>query len=1243
MRLVVVWGIIVTTLVVSPGAHSQDFIHEWLILGEFTSSGNASLLSTDFLNGESSFVPVAGGRKAGRYWLRWLSDANTCDLTRQEIPFVQHDKAVAYLGVFCWSPNDQDCQLWCGSDDGIAVWLNARQVHFIDVKRGAIPDQDKINIRLISGWNTLLFKIANDSGGWGVCARINGATGIRYSCDNPFGQTPPEPTAFATVAAPDAQQFIMDEKDQAFLKINTLLVRTNKPVGDVPVYLVSGDQRSPMPALVSGQTVSQTVQVSLADVLISTVDQKPLEINFQEGTGSAVLLMPPFNPLNVLELLFQPWSLTGWQKVTTGNVKQLKRTFLSPPFKGLQQFAMINIGEAWGSFKCNGQVLKQRFNRDSGNLLISNSTTGMDRYDLVVTLEPSSADMAEIGEATIKLGYEKIENYVRILLYTKILTGVDVTSDPAFNLQLLKMVQTSQLPLVDAALEQKVTQLQAQVPKMDKYTVTLLGNAHIDLAWLWRYPETIEVYKNTFTSTLKNMHQFPEFTFAHGQAQGYYWMEQKYPDLFRQIQERVKAGQWEIIGGTWSQPDDNMPSGESMVRQYLYGKKYFKDKFGVDVHVGFMPDTFGHAGSLPQILKKCGIDYFIFFRPFEEERIFYWQSPDGSRVLAYRPPQWYNSNITPDIGMLPVQTEKSFGITNTLRCFGVGDHGGGPTARDIQLAIKLDKFDGYTNVKFGNMQQYFATIAPQTLPLNIYQGELNFVFDGCWTSQAMTKKYNRHLEALLPTAEMFAFFAQRFGIPYPQHLLETAWQQVLFNQFHDIMDGSGIAEVYNDSKIFYDKADSIGNAVLDQSLAQIIANVNTTPLKKELTPVVIFNSLNWSRSEPVEVTAECPSDRILEFSMIDGTVLKSCRTGDNKWLVSPLSIQAMGYTTIFYRIIKPKEFIKSQQELVLQSPFFIINIDPQSGNIGRFFDRRLNRDILSSSGNVLNLQHDDNESMTAWTIKLKGELIELSQPTSVQVVEENELRKVVRITHDVPPSKFEQDIILYSGEPRCDFIVRADWHHRDTMLKVAFPLDIQGKATFETPFGFIERQQGKREVVSQKWVDISTPEWGVSLLNDSKYGFDVNDNVIRMSLLRSPHDPDPKADEGQHEIHYSLYVHTGDWIKGETVRAAFAYNTPLTVKVTDAHTGTLPANYSFLKLDAANIVVTACKKAEYSNALVLRLYETDGQSGTVMINSDQTVMNVMELNMIEESLRPLISALSIPIRPYEVKTVALGF
>jgi alpha-mannosidase len=211
------------------------------------------------------------------------------------------------------------------------------------------------------------------------------------------------------------------------------------------------------------------------------------------------------------------------------------------------------------------------------------------------------------------------------------------------------------------------------------------------------------------------------------------------------------------------------------------------------------------------------------------------------------------------------------------------------------------------------------------------------------------------------------------------------------------------------------------------------------------------------------------------------------------------------------------------------------------------------------------------------------------------------------------------------------------------MLKVAFPLQIQGKATFETPFGFIERQQGKREVVSQKWVDISTPEWGVSLLNNSKYGFDVNDNVIRMSLLRSPHDPDPKADEGQHEIHYRIYPHAGDWIQGGTVKAAFSYNTPMMARVTDAHAGALQYSYSFLQIDGANIVVTACKKSEYSDALILRLFETDGRNGTAMITTEQPVRNIMELNMIEESMRPLISAMSIPIRAYEVKTVALGF
>ena len=1265
LRMIVVWAAFVAAAAPS-WIRSESSIRDWLVLGEFEVEEKSSALDFDFLNGEALVSPRAGNRTGGRFWFRVRSDASVLDFLRTDIPFSKRENTVAYSAFFVYSPKTQPAVLLCGSDDGIAVWLNRQRIHRNDADRSCTPDEDKVEIRLAEGWNTFLFKVRNGVGGWGVSARIVDAESIAFSAENPFPSVDVPESPYDVFAPITGLEFGIDVMNRSYLRLLVPVVRTfAESVGGTELALAGSETDLQtgfrLADLSPGETVLAEVLVPAAFALEQTINGKSWTVVFQEGTRRFSIQAQPLIRLDVLELFFEPWILSDWKEIREGNVAVFERILSVPAlFSGLRVSAMADIGRAWGSFSANGRILVPRFSRDSGDRTITaGPSRPKSRIVLRVAIDglhDATADAvidtavhkekAAVEASCLVVHHDPIESYVSGVRYSDVLFGEDFPSDPALETNLLRLILEGNTDRAAALLEEPLARLGRRTAEMKRYTVSLFGNAHIDMAWLWRYPETIEVVRSTFASALDNLDRYPGFRFCHGQAQSYFWMEELHPDLFRRIQAAVNSGRWEIVGGSWCQPDDNMASGESLVRQYLYGKKYFKEKFNKDVRIGWMPDTFGHAASLPQILSKCGIDAFVFFRPWEEERIFRWQSADGSEVLGMRPPAWYNNTVSADIGKLPLATEKKFGISNTLYCFGVGDHGGGPTARDIETAIKLDRTPGFPNIRFADVHGYFRDLEPYRAGLEIFQGEINFVFEGCWTSQAMVKAFNRRLEAKLPTTETFSMFAGRMGLPCSQGDLLRAWRLVMFNQFHDIFDGSGIGEIYPDARHFYETADSLAGSVLDQSLGVLSRAVDTRPPKRGLRPMVVFNPLNALRTDPLEIGLDVLGSASVRFFDGQGKILKSAKTGENRWIVSPPPIPGVGYKTLFYSFDKPQKEKRPDSNLKLENRFLKVTVDPKSGLVSSIFDKTMEREILKQPGNVLSLQNDNSGSMTAWVVKLDGSKEILDRPSSLSVVESNAMRKVVRVVFRAEPSIFEQDIVLYADQPRIDFVIRADWHHRDTMLKVAFPLAVAGEATFETPYGHIIRDQTGKEVVSQKWVDVSDSVWGVSLLNDSKYGFDVWDNVLRMSLLRSPHDPDSKADEGMHEIRYALFPHAGDWKQGGTVQAAWMYNTPMQAFPAEVHEGLLGAEGMFLFVDSDHVILSACKKAEDSDRMVLRLFEAEGRSGEVKIGFDRPVVRAMETDMMEEDEKDLGqsgSSIIVPIHANEVKTLVLEF
>jgi alpha-mannosidase len=852
----------------------------------------------------------------------------------------------------------------------------------------------------------------------------------------------------------------------------------------------------------------------------------------------------------------------------------------------------------------------------------------------------------------------------------------------------------------DASLHLAQSQLQPLNAWLKQFTVRAIGNSHIDMAWLWPWTETVEVVRNTFQSALDLMREYPDFKFTMSSARTYEWMQEKYPDMFEQIKQRVKEGRWEVIGGMWVEPDLNMPDGESLVRQILIGKRYFQKNFGADIRIGWNPDSFGYNWQLPQIYKKSGIDYFVTSKllwatdytkfPY---RLFWWEAPDGSRLLTYFPHEYANDfnpqQITKDFSVYAplIYGDKITGSPQMLYLYGIGDHGGGPTRTMLDQANRLrDPNTVFPKIDFSTAKQFFADLNQQLPNLKVptWKDELYFEYHrGVYTSQADTKQRIRHDEELMLDAEKYASLASLFGRSYPQDQFDLAWKNLLFDHFHDIMPGSGIAVNYLDAKRNLEDVARSANEITGGALDEIVAHINT---QGDGAPVVVFNPLSWQRTEVIEAEVQLPGPaKQIEAvdaggQRVESQLLAMDSATNRARLLILVDTPALGYKAYFVR--SPAKSANSSDRSsgrlaqivrvggdTMQNDAIRITIDSQTGCLTSIVDLRNQIDALAPPetdtggpktlvcGNLLQAFYDKPKQWDAWNIDsdFEKQHWDLDKADEVKIVESGPLRAVIRVKKHFQNSTFVQDITMYAGVPRVDVKMQAEWHEKHILLKVAFPLSAHNdKATFEIPYGSIERpttrntpaEEAKFEVPAQRWADLSDSKHGFSLLNDSKYGYDVKGNVLRLSLLRSPEWPDPHADEGHHEFTYSLYPHAGSWRDALTVRRGYELNYKLLAMPSQKHEGTLPGQHTFVQVQPDNVVLTAIKKSEDDNSLVLRFYEWAGREADVTLRLPAGAQSANETDLMENPISDLMvhdDSIIVHTKPFEIKTVKVRF
>ncbi|WP_148629738.1 alpha-mannosidase [Bacillus sp. E214] len=814
-------------------------------------------------------------------------------------------------------------------------------------------------------------------------------------------------------------------------------------------------------------------------------------------------------------------------------------------------------------------------------------------------------------------------------------------------------------------IEEKLIKHLAHLPGSIPGQMLMVGQSHIDLAWLWPMKEAVRKCSRTFSTMSTLLDENPNFTYAQSQPQAYAFVKEYYPDIYQRVKKHISDGRWEIVGGMWVEPDLNIPSGESLVRQLLYGMKFYKDEFGQQPRIEWLPDTFGYCASLPQLLKKAGLEYFMTTKmnwndtnPFPYD-LFHWEGIDGTRILSYLNHGLNEYTHPKEIDNHWRSYKQKQLYPKQMLLYGHGDGGGGVTQEMIDYINRSTSLPGLPAVVNSTAHEFFDGIQQEDPNLPTWVGDMYLeLHRGTYTTHARNKKWNRKAEVLFREAEFWSTMAAYFANVGTAPSLEKGWKSLLLNQFHDIIPGSSIPEVYEKSEADYKEIFTAGEHVKNNALVVLEKQINTLG---EGTPFLLFNSLSWARSETVRIIGgfELAGKKALNK---DGDFLPSdirqLKNGQLELSIYVSDIPQLGYKTIWLKdydnpSIKVNEEVGSRWE----TEYYLVEWN-EKGEMLRLYDKKAQREVLApcALANQFQLFHDRPIVWDAWDIDPKFN----DQPADSIVllgkdIQKGETQDSIRFKWQLSNSIIEQEMILYHHSSRIDFHTKVNWQEQHKLLKVAFPVDILcQKATYEIPFGSVERanhtntswERAQFEVCGHRFADLSEAGYGVSLLNDCKYGYDVKHNTLRLSLLRASKWPDPTADLGNHEFTYSLLPHEGDWREAEVVKRGYELNHPIVCVNASSHSGNLPNSNSFIDLKSKHAILDTLKPSEDGKGIILRMYESSGGREEVQVTFVKSVFSADETNLLEEKQDAVPvqkNKLSSYLKPFEVKTILVTF
>ena len=798
----------------------------------------------------------------------------------------------------------------------------------------------------------------------------------------------------------------------------------------------------------------------------------------------------------------------------------------------------------------------------------------------------------------------------------------------------------------------------------DDVIATCIGHTHIDVAWWWTVAQTREKVCRSFATVLKLMEEYPDYKFMSSQPQLYYFLKERYPELYEQIKKRVAEGRWEPEGGMWVEADCNLTSGESLVRQFLYGKRFFKEEFGVDNRILWLPDVFGYSGALPQIMAKCGIDYFMTTKlawnqfnkmPYDTFR---WRGIDGTEILTHLITTLgvgqdekdffttYNGMLHPDAILGGWHRYQQKDINNDiLISYGYGDGGGGPTREMLETSSRMDKgIEGVPKVRQAFARTYFDELKERVegnKRLPTWEGELYFEYHrGTYTSMARNKRSNRKAELHMMDLELLGVLADP-KVAYPDAELDGLWHGILINQFHDILPGSSIHEVYEVTKKEYEEMEAQISVLTDERVRALIC---------EGEGVTVLNTTGFERDDVVEL-GDCDAEALLDEN---GSVypVQQTRKGAVAFVKD---LPSKGYKT-FGKVSAGEEkrpFCLSPDSHALETPFYQVVFD-ENGCIGQIYDKENDRNVLKpgEAGNLMRVYEDKPIYYDNWDVDIyyTEKFWDVTDLRGFSWVEMGPVRATLRLERQFSHSAITQEIHFYADLRRIDFETTVDWKEHQSLLKVHFPVDVHtDEATFEIQYGNVTRKthrntswdKARFESCGQKWMDVSEGHYGVSLLNDCKYGHSVKDSCIGLTLIKSGTEPNPTTDQEMHFFTYSLYPHAETWKAAGTVPQAFFLNQPALV----SKGGKPGESFSLASLNVPNVVLETVKKAEDGDGVILRMYECENARTPVTLTFNRPFASAESCNCLEEPDGEPVKVdgnkVSFLVKPFEIKTIRI--
>ncbi|MBM7566033.1 alpha-mannosidase [Paenibacillus sacheonensis] len=855
----------------------------------------------------------------------------------------------------------------------------------------------------------------------------------------------------------------------------------------------------------------------------------------------------------------------------------------------------------------------------------------------------------------------------------------------------------------------------------------MVGQSHIDIAWLWPVRETVRKVSRTFSTMTSLMEEYPDFVYSQSQPLLYAFVKEHDPALYAKIKKAVSEGRWELVGGMWVEPDLNIPSGESLVRQMLHGQHFYRDEFGKGSAIEWLPDTFGYCASLPQLLKLAGVDYFMTTKldwndtnKFPHE-LFNWVGIDGTSIVSYLN-HGLNEHTRPkNMDEHWREFRQQDKLNELMLLYGHGDGGGGVTRDMVEFVQRSPLMPGLPAGGFSTAGAFFDKVGEAAGTLPDWHGDLYLeLHRGTLTTHGRNKRSNRKAEVLYREAEIWASLARAYtGAEANADAMNRGWKLMLLNQFHDIIPGTAITETYETSAAEYEDVFALGGEALQASMLALAGAVNASG---EGTPYVVFNSLGWERDETVvieggaELAGLCaydeagfrlPCDYLAnepgEAAEADGAdefggTRKSGAVHGSLSVTVP-AIPAFGYKTIWLKEPDAQEALQQRTQQQQQAPngdagefdawetaHYRLEFNAR-GEIVRWLDKAAQRELLppGAKANELQFFHDKPTYWDAWDIDPNYEQQPAGQAELIgkRVVQSGDTADILRFEWLLGRSRITQDLILYPHRKRVDFKTRISWHESHKLLKAAFPIDIVStKAAYEIPFGALERpthrntswEQAQYEVCGHRWADISEGDYGVSLMNDCKYGYDIKGGVLRLSLLRAPKWPDSGADQGEHEFTYSLYPHERDWRNAEVVRRAAELNHPAAAIRVPAGSGdgsgesghspgsgssshsssgsssgsgkSLPATNTLLQLNSSTVILDTVKPAESGEGIVLRFYESTGSRDRIQFQLPPTARRASIVNLLEDELEACgvspEGTVALAFKPFEIISIHLS-